>query len=344
MATRKMLVDLDINLNSLNNAVLQQLSADPVTTKKWQVFYDTDDDRIKLNVWTAWTPSFKKIMTEDDAGSASFSGLTDTNIVTPSAWQVSIYDGTDSWDNKTLSWDITMNSSWVMTIGSERIDFGMLNTADMTTDLWASATTTQIARADAIKSYVDSAVATADAVVLKGDIDCSTNPNYPAADAWHSYIVSVSWKIGWASWVAVNVWDMITCKTDSSAAWDQATVWVNWFILETNRDTATEVTLGLVQLATTAEANTWTDTSKAVTSAWVKANYDGRWKTWTLWDWAATSIVITHWLSNQFVNVQAYEESGWALVECEIVLTDANTVTFNFNEAPATNTIRYVIR
>src|ERR1051325_864869 len=52
------------------------------------------------------------------------------------------------------------------------------------------------------------------AVVYKGVIDCSTNPNYPAADAGHLFIVSVAGKIGGASGVSVEVGDMIICKVD----------------------------------------------------------------------------------------------------------------------------------
>jgi hypothetical protein len=43
----------------------------------------------------------------------------------------------------------------------------MLNSADVTSDLSVSATTTQIARADAIKAYTDSAIATADAFTVQ---------------------------------------------------------------------------------------------------------------------------------------------------------------------------------
>src|SRR5258706_10805535 len=36
----------------------------------------------------------------------------------------------------------------------------------------------------------------ADAMLFKGVIDCSANPNYPAADAGHTYRISVAGKIG----------------------------------------------------------------------------------------------------------------------------------------------------
>ena len=48
----------------------------------------------------------------------------------------------------------------------------------------------------AVRVYVDQILTANDAMVYKGVIDCSTNPNYPAADAGHTYRISVGGKIG----------------------------------------------------------------------------------------------------------------------------------------------------
>jgi len=47
-----------------------------------------------------------------------------------------------------------------------------------------------------------------DVFEYKGVIDCSTNPNYPAADAGHTYFVSVAGKIGGAAGIVVAAGDM----------------------------------------------------------------------------------------------------------------------------------------
>ena len=86
----------------------------------------------------------------------------------------------------------------------------------------------------AVKYYIDTLIGNANALVYKGTIDCSGNPNYPAADAGWNYVVSVSGKIGGASGISVDVGDMLLCKVDSSAAGDQATVGANWNIIEKN--------------------------------------------------------------------------------------------------------------
>ena len=73
-------------------------------------------------------------------------------------------------------------------------------------------------------------------LVYKGSIDCSTNPNYPAADCGHTYFVSVAGKIGGASGTAVAAGDMIVCNADATPAGDQATVGAYWNIFEKNVD------------------------------------------------------------------------------------------------------------
>lgn len=77
-----------------------------------------------------------------------------------------------------------------------------------------------------------------DAMTFKGVIDCSANPNYPAADAGDVYKVSVAGKIGGASGPNVEIGDAITCTTDSSASGNHATVGANWYISQNNIDGA----------------------------------------------------------------------------------------------------------
>lgn len=90
----------------------------------------------------------------------------------------------------------------------------------------------------AAKTYIDGIIAAANAMVYKGVIDASVNPNYPAADAGWTYRISVAGKIGGASGVNVEVGDMIVCLTDGTAAGNQATVGSSWSIIQVNVDGA----------------------------------------------------------------------------------------------------------
>jgi hypothetical protein len=89
-----------------------------------------------------------------------------------------------------------------------------------------------------VKTYVDTMIASANALVYKGTINCSANPNYPPADAGWLYVVSVSGKIGGASGVNVEQGDMCICNTDGSSGGTQAEVGPEWNIIEKNIDGA----------------------------------------------------------------------------------------------------------
>ncbi len=75
-----------------------------------------------------------------------------------------------------------------------------------------------------------------DGLIYKGVINCSANPNYPAADGGHVYFVSVAGKIGGASGTVVAAGDMLICNTDETPAGTQAAVGAYWNILEKNVD------------------------------------------------------------------------------------------------------------
>lgn len=97
---------------------------------------------------------------------------------------------------------------------------------------------TKLATQKAVKTYADQLIAAADAMVFKGVINCSSNPNYPAANAGWCYRVSVAGKIGGASGINVEIGDLLLCLTDGTASGNQATVGTNWSIAQTNIDGA----------------------------------------------------------------------------------------------------------
>lgn len=68
---------------------------------------------------------------------------------------------------------------------------------------------------------------------IKGSIDCSTNPNYPAAEAGDTYRVSVAGLIGGGAGVDAQVGDMIVCYV-AGVAGTQAAVGANWAIEQGN--------------------------------------------------------------------------------------------------------------
>lgn len=108
----------------------------------------------------------------------------------------------------------------------------------VSTDLSTNNGSTYIPRADALVSYVGSAIsngiATNDAMIFKGGIDCSTNPNYPAADRGWTYKISVAGKIGGSSGPTVEVNDTIICTEDGTLSGNHADKGSYWIILRTS--------------------------------------------------------------------------------------------------------------
>jgi hypothetical protein len=108
-----------------------------------------------------------------------------------------------------------------------RIDNGALGTS-----------TTNAPSANAVKTYADALIGAANAVVFKGVIDASANPNYPASNAGDLYRISVAGKIGGASGPNVEAGDTILALTDGTAAGTHAAVGAQWNITQANIDGA----------------------------------------------------------------------------------------------------------
>ncbi|HWA22337.1 MAG TPA: hypothetical protein VG735_08085 [Caulobacterales bacterium] len=140
-------------------------------------------------------------------------------------------------DSSFITWDWSTGGQVSLTIPDGALTFAKIASAAIDTDgTGASASASKFWTSAAAKTYADQLIAAADAMVFKGSIDCSANPNYPAADAGHTYRVSVAGKIGGASGTNVEAGDLLLCKTDSTASGNQATVGSAWTITQTNVD------------------------------------------------------------------------------------------------------------
>jgi hypothetical protein len=87
------------------------------------------------------------------------------------------------------------------------------------------------------------------AQTLKGDLDCSTNPNYPSAVNGDTYIITVAGKVGGASGKAVEVGDMVIAKADNAGG-TEGSVGSSWIVVQGN----VAFTAAGLALATAADA------------------------------------------------------------------------------------------
>lgn len=158
---------------------------------------------------------------------------------------------TTTFTNKTIDANGTGNSITNLEVA----DFAGSAIVTEAEGLNSSDNDTSVPTTAAVKDYADSLIAANDAMVFKWVVDCSTNPDYPAADRWHVYKVSVAGKIGGWSWPNVEVGDTLLCITDSTASGNHATVGSERVIIQVNID--------------------WAVTWPASSTSWNVATYNG---------------------------------------------------------------------
>ena len=187
------------------------------------------------------------------------------------------------------------------------------------------------------KSYADSL---SSGMTPPVDFDASGFPNYPAATAGDRFIVTLAGKVGGASGENVNVGDVIHCKANSAGG-DQATAGSDFFIVEGNKEQASETVPGFAVIATQAEVNAGLDDTRIVTPAKMETRMNSKLAaqtySTTVGDGTNTSFQVTHNLNTVVPTVQVKETTSGDVVEAGITVDDANNITVEFAQAPATN-------
>lgn len=203
------------------------------------------------------------------------------------------------------------------------VSMGNLDEVDYDTDgTLASNSDGLIPTQKAVKTYVDAAVAVSDAMVFKGSIDCSANPNYPAADRGWTYRVSVAGKIGGSSGIVVEIGDLATCLDDGTASGNQATVGSHWTVTQTNIDGAVvgpaSATSGHITTFNGTTGKLVQDSGKAIPSGAVVGDSD------------------TQTLTNKTIAGGSNTISGIALVSCANQTAYTLVGNFTGSSAPPT--------
>lgn len=117
-----------------------------------------------------------------------------------------------------------------------------------------------LASAKAVKDYVDGVVGGLGS--LKGGFDAANATTFPANSKKGDYWYCTSAKAN-LNGVALNVGDVLIANKDNAST----TLPADWIFLEVNRDQATTSTLGVISLATQAEARAMSSTTKALTAS-----------------------------------------------------------------------------
>lgn len=238
-------VDIDMHYNTIKRFLLER---DITGQMAGQLSYDTAENRALIHNGVADQKVMQfnlDVIDEDNMVSDS-----DTQVPT----QQSVKAYVDALEAQLAS---NLNGEGASTVGIE--------------DVGTYFTGTNV---EAALQEIGSALGTiSDAIDVQGDIDCSTNPNYPAASKGHAYYVIAAGKIGGALGEDVNVGDLIVAK-NANAGGDQATVGADWFILESNRDQATETVLGVAKIATQVITDGGTNDTDIVTPLKMKTRLE----------------------------------------------------------------------
>lgn len=352
---------LDLAKNELLNPRIQNLASAPSGPLAGLIYYDTTLNKFGVYTGSAWTYMGDSTSTGDastntstsvDSEIALFSGTAGKTLKRASATGVAVLT------NGVLSAKTNPAGAFVGTTDTQTLTgktfdanasgnaISNLEVADFMSGVIATtvdntSTVSQIPNAAAVYNAVQAGFNANDAMVLKGGIDASSNPNFPAASAGHTYKITVAGRLGGASGALVTVGDTAYCTVDGTAAGTFAAVGANWVITQSNVDAATTALQGLATLATGAEAIAKTDATKSVTPL-ALATFS-RTYSQLIGDGTATSIAVTHGLASQDVMSQVRDASTNAVVECDIINTSASVVTFQFSVAPASNALKVVI-
>ncbi|RKZ84299.1 MAG: hypothetical protein DRQ39_08495 [Gammaproteobacteria bacterium] len=346
---RRFLTNIDLNNNEIQNVVIHVLATAPATPSEGQIYYNSTTSKIMLRQAALWVDITGRI---NDV--VATTGAVVITEAVDGVKSIAILDATQSasglmsaidklkLDNATAAatadtlalrdsnGDISFNN---MTVTEEVI----INKAiDGTTSANAAVT----------KSYVDNLVTSG--LKFLGTIDCSVNPDYPAAVEGDAYVAQPGGLIGGALGEAVNQGDWIVCIADNAGG-DEATVGSDWSVVETNITDATETVSGKVRVATQAEVNAGVlDGAVSISPLKLQQKLNSlplgaAAFSEDIGDGSSTAYVIAHNLNSIDVQYQLRENSTGDVMEADFQSSDANNGLVTFNVAPTASQYRITI-
>lgn len=274
----KLLTNIDLNKNELQNSLIHKLSSAPSSPVEGQVYHNTTDHHLYFHNGTTFL-DVTNALTLGGTAAASYALLASPTFT-----------------------------------GTPAVPTAAVNT-----------NTTQIASTAFVVAEIASRLASNDAMLYKGAIDASSNPNYPAGNAGDTYRISVAGKIGGASGPNVQVGDMLILHVDSSAGGTHASVGSDWDIIQTNIDGA--VTIDATQTLTNKTFNLANNTLTGTIAQFNTALSDADFATLAGSE-TLTNKTLTTPTIGSFANAAHDHEDaagGGQLIEAALSLSDVTT-------------------
>lgn len=391
---------VDISQNNVINILIDPRATAPANGKQGQFYFNTTNNIFYKHNGTDWiavagvtdiTSELESINISNNEGTYSLdvnvdnatleinvnglvqikdSGVTTQKINNGAVTTVKITD-------KNITFAKIQDIPTMTLIGRVASGTGVATSISIiNSDDFAGASGTNIATAGSTKAYIDAKVAGIGSLV--GSFDANTSTTFPSnaqtrkGQYWY---VTVA---GTVAGVPLNIGDVIVAKKDNPSPSDPN----DWVFLETNRDQATTTVLGVVMLATTAEVQAGTNSTKVITPETlsartatesrtgiakiattaqatagtddtvimtpkkVKALLDANVGGYTAVFGAINTLTynITHDLNTEFVHAMFFLEDTKEQIIVDWYRGSANSITAVFGASPASNSIRVIIK
>ena len=339
---RKFLTPIDLNKLELQNASIQNLGTDPGSPVTGQIYYNTNEQKLKVYGGSSWATVGNTQEEIEDyinglisaGGGISVSYDDEGNSLTIANTGVTSLAGTAGEVN------VSASAGAVTVSLPDTVNVDISGTAASATYAVTAGTANSVA---------------ADSVALGTD----TTGNYVASISGTSNEVEVSGSGEGAS-VTIGLPDDVTIAGDLTVSGDLtisgSATYINTEVIElddntivlnANATTATE-NAGIEVERGTVETNVsvlWNESSDNWTLTNDGTNYHAITRKYAanVGDNAATSFNLDHNLGTRDVTVQVYDNSTYDTVEVDVTRPSDSRVTVSFGTAPGSNAYRVVI-
>ena len=358
--SKKILVDLDLNKNEIQNGVIQNLASDPANAVEGQVYFNTTSHKMKMYDGTSWVEvgAGNGTVTSVAVSNASDGGLTISGSPITSAGTINVGHSNVLAAAVTTSgvYPVKIDKNGHITEVGTVIDFSTLATlaspaftGTPTAPTAAAGTnTTQIATTAFVStaiSNITGAMTFKGTVGTGGTVDTLPTTGVKVGD---TYKVSVSGtyasqlsKVGdlFIATATTPTWAYVPSGDDTDITSITAGAGLNTTGSDASSDGGTITTTGTINLTKSGvTAGTYqgltVDKYGRVTSAssiTILAKYTGT----ITGDGTTVSFTITHNLGSRDVVVNVYDGSTYEDVIVDVERTSTSALTVKFGSAPA---------